>query len=192
MDIKQTEDGWFDYRTQLSPPVETAQIKLQHVDQPTTTVAPAPVLVETARIEPRCAGPDRDAVARGSTSPNSVPKTVVPAPAPAKTAQIKPQRTGPNHDAAARGSSPSLDSIPDGTASQPTTAVPAPVETAQIKPQRTGRDATARGSTPSLDSIPDGTASQLMTTNGPNISTIQALVCRLQFAGGFCSCIPAI
>jgi len=167
MDLKQNEDGWFAYNTQRSPPpVET---KPQHTGQP-TTVAPAPVLVETARIEPRCAGPDHGAVPWGSTSPNSVPITVVPAPAPVKIAQIKPQRTGPDHDAVARGTAPSPDSIPGGTASQPATAV---------MPERAGPDydAISRGSTPSLNSISDETASQFMTTNGHNaIPTIQALI----------------
>ena len=126
MDIEQTKDGWFDYSTQHEPP-RVETTQPQHAGRPTTTAAPL----------------------------NSVPTTVVPAAAPVKTAQIKPQRTGPDHDTVARGA-PSLDSIPDGTVSQPTMAVapvPAPVETAQIKPQLTGPDydAVARGSTPSLN-----------------------------------------
>lgn len=157
MGIEQSEDGWFDHSTQRLPPVKTTK---PHTGQ-LTTAAPAP-LVETARVESRCTGPDHDAVAQGSTPMNSVtplnsiPTTVVPAAAPVKTAQIKPQHTGPDHDSATRGTPPG--SIPDGTVSQPTTAsvvapVPAPVETAQIKPQRIGPDydAVARGSTPSLN-----------------------------------------
>ena len=176
MDIKQNEDGWFDYGTQRSPPpVETAQIKSQHTGQ-LMTVAPAPVLVEMTRIEPQRAGPG---VAQGGTSPNSIPTTVVPL-------LIKP-----DHDR-----DPSPDSIPDGAASQPPTAVvlaPAPVEIAQIKPQCTDPDynTVSRGSTP-LNSIPDETASQLTATNGRDtVSTIQALVCPPLLTGD-CSYISAI